>query len=52
MATVKFLMKLPPTNYHLRILKKKMKYIIDDFILSVSIDPYTTFLSYCNQLSF
>lgn len=42
MITVKFLMMLPPTNYYLRILKKNLKYIIDDFILSIHIDPFTT----------
>ena len=34
-------MMLPPTNYHLRILNKKLKYIIDDFILSIHTDPYS-----------
>lgn len=33
-------MMLPPTNYHRRILKKKLKYIIDDFILRIHTDPY------------
>lgn len=35
-------MVLPPTNYYLRILKKNLKYIINDFILSIHIDPYST----------